>query len=80
MTVRILQGDCRELLKTLPNNTVNCIVTSPPYWRQRDYGMPQQIGLERTPEEYIRALVSVFRECRRILHPRGTCWVNLGDK
>jgi DNA modification methylase len=80
MTVRILQGDCRDVLKTLPDESVNCVVTSPPYWRQRDYGHPGQLGLERTPEEYITKLVGIFAECRRILKPRGTCWVNLGDK
>lgn len=80
MAVRILQGDCRELLKTLPDESLDCIVSSPPYWRQRDYGMAEQIGLETTPEEYIAQLVSIFRECRRILRTQGTCWVNLGDK
>jgi DNA modification methylase len=80
MTVQILQGDCRDLLKTLPDESVDCVVTSPPYWRQRDYGMPTQIGLERTPEEYIAALVSIFRDCRRLLRATGTCWVNLGEK
>lgn len=80
MTVHILLGDCRELLKTLDDESVDCIVSSPPYWRQRDYGMPEQIGLEATPEEYIAQLVPVFRECRRVLRRRGTCWVNLGEK
>ena len=78
--VALLQGDCRAALKTLPGNSVDCVVSSPPYWRQRDYGMPGQIGLESTPEEYIEQLVAVFSECRRILRPQGTCWVNLGDK
>jgi len=80
MTVRILQGDCLDVLRTLPDASVHCIVSSPPYWRQRDYGMPGQIGLERTPEEYIDRLTAVFAECRRILRPDGTCWVNIGDK
>lgn len=80
MTVRILRGDCRDMLKTLPDESVHCIVSSPPYWRQRDYGMPGQIGLERTPEEYIARLTAIFAECRRVLRPDGTCWVNLGDK
>lgn len=78
--VRIIQGDCREVLTTLPSESVDCVVTSPPYWRQRDYGMPGQIGLESTPEEYIDQLAAVFSECRRILRAQGTCWVNLGDK
>lgn len=80
MTVRILTGDCREVLKTLPDESVQCCVTSPPYWRQRDYGNPDQIGLEQTPEEYIAEMVEVFREVRRVLKPDGTCFVNIGDK
>jgi hypothetical protein len=80
MTVRILQGDCLEVLATLPPDSVDCIVSSPPYWRQRDYGMPGQLGLEQTPEEYIDKLTAIFAHCRRALKPAGTCWVNLGDK
>lgn len=80
MTVRILRGDCMDVLKTLPDESVHCIVSSPPYWRQRDYGMAGQLGLESTPEEYIDRLTAIFAECRRILRPEGTCWVNLGDK
>ncbi len=80
MGVRIIQGDCRDLLKVIPDESIDCIVTSPPYWRQRDYGMPAQIGLEPRPEDYICTLVSIFRECRRVLRVRGTCWVNLGEK
>src|SRR3954470_21618707 len=67
-------------LRTLPAESVECVVSSPPYWRQRDYGMPGQLGLEQTPEEYIDKLVAIFAECRRVLKPLGTCWVNLGDK
>lgn len=59
---------------------MHCIVSSPPYWRQRDYGMPGQLGLEQTPEEYVDRLTAIFAECRRVLRPEGTCWVNLGDK
>lgn len=80
MTVRILRGDCMDVLKGLPDESVHCIVSSPPYWRQRDYGMAGQLGLEATPEEYIDRLTAIFAECRRILRPEGTCWVNLGDK
>lgn len=80
MSVKILQGDCMEVLKGLPDESVHCIVSSPPYWRQRDYGMAGQLGLEQTPEEYIDKLVAIFRECRRILRTDGTAWVNLGDK
>ena len=77
--VTILTGDCRELLKTLPDASVNCCVTSPPYWRLRDYGVDGQIGLERTPEEYIVKMVEVFREVRRVLRDDATLWLNLGD-
>lgn len=80
MTVRILKGDCLEVLKGLPDQSVHCSVSSPPYWRQRDYGMPGQLGLEQTPEQYIEKLTAVYREIRRILKDDGTAWVNLGDK
>lgn len=80
MTVRILSGDCRELLKTLPEASVQCCVTSPPYWRQRDYNMAGQIGLEQTPEEYIAEMVAVFSEVKRVLRDDGTLWLNIGDK
>lgn len=80
MTVRILQGDCLEVLKTLPDESVHCSVSSPPYWRQRDYGVAGQLGLERTPEEYVDRLTRIYAEVRRVLRTDGTCWVNLGDK
>jgi DNA modification methylase len=80
MTVTILTGDCRDLLRALPEQSVQCCVTSPPYWRQRDYGMGGQIGLEQTPEEYIAEMVTVFAEVRRVLKDDGTLWVNIGDK
>jgi DNA modification methylase len=121
-------GDCREVLATLPADSVDCVVTSPPYWGLRDYGtatweggevgcdhrntnwprgkdlgnsqgdrnnrttpmresctkcgatrQDSQLGLERTPEEYVANMVNVFREVRRVLKPSGTCWLNLGD-
>lgn len=75
----ILFGDVREQLRTLPLNSIHAVVTSPPYWGLRDYGRPGQIGLERTPAEYVKALVKVFREVRRVLRPDGTVWLNLGD-
>jgi DNA modification methylase len=75
----ILQGDCLEVLKTLKSKSVNCCVTSPPYYGLRDYGVDGQIGLEKTPEEYILRLVEVFREVRRVLRDDGTLWVNIGD-
>jgi len=77
--LKILVGDCRETLKQIPDESVQCCVTSPPYWGLRDYGYDGQIGLEQTPEQCVEALVEVFREVRRILKDDGTCWVNLGD-
>ena len=72
-------GDCREILQTLPEQSVHCCVTSPPYFGLRDYGMAEQIGLEPTPEQFVAELVSVFREVRRVLRDDGTLWLNLGD-
>ena len=79
MTVRILRGDCIELLRTLPEASVHCCVTSPPYFGLRDYGVDGQIGLEPTPDEFVAKLVDVFREVRRVLRDDGTLWLNLGD-
>jgi DNA modification methylase len=85
VTVTILQGDCRDVLATLPSESVNCIVTSPPYFGLRSYlpdGHPdktREIGLERTSDQFVGALVSVFREARRVLRHDGTLWLNLGD-
>jgi DNA modification methylase len=72
-------GDCRELLRQVPDGSINCCVTSPPYWGLRDYGVDGQLGLEQTPAEYVAGMVEVFREVRRALRDDGTCWVNLGD-
>ena len=79
MTVKILRGDNRETLKTLKDKSINTVVTSPPYWGLRDYGVDNQLGLEKTPEEYVNNLVDVFREIKRILRDDGTVWLNLGD-
>lgn len=82
MTTQILIGDCREVLKTLPENSVQCVVTSPPYYGLRSYGMGienGEIGLEQTPHEYVENLVAVFREVRRVLRGDGTVWLNIGD-
>lgn len=76
---RQLHGDALAVLRTLPDDSVHCCVTSPPYYGLRDYGVAGQIGLESTPAEFIAALVGVFREVRRVLKPEGTCWVNIGD-
>ena len=78
-TQRIIAGDCIEGLRTLPDASVHCCVTSPPYWGLRDYGHDGQIGLEATPEAYVARMVEVFREVRRVMRDDGTCWVNLGD-
>ena len=75
----ILHGDSLEMLKTIPSSTVDCCITSPPYYGLRDYGVDGQIGLEETPEEYVQKLVAVFREVKRVLKDDGTLWVNVGD-
>lgn len=75
----IIQGDCLEETKKLPSESVDCVVTSPPYWALRDYGVPGQLGLEPTFQEYITKLCDIFDEVKRVLKKEGTCWVNLGD-
>lgn len=77
--VAILVGDALSLLKDVPDSTFRCCVTSPPYWGLRDYGIPGQIGAEPELEDYIKHLVGVFREVRRVLKDDGTLWLNLGD-
>jgi DNA modification methylase len=79
VTTTILIGDVREQLRTLADNSVHCIVTSPPYWGLRDYGVEGQIGLEASPAEFIASMVDVFEELRRVLRADGTCWMNMGD-
>lgn len=79
MNTQILTGDCRETLKTLPDQSVHCCVTSPPYFGLRDYGHEGQIGLEETPDAFVQKLVEVFREVKRVLRDDGTLWLNLGD-
>lgn len=78
-TQRIIAGDCIAGLRTLPDASVHCCVTSPPYWGLRDYGHDGQIGLEPTPEAYVARMVEVFREVWRVLRDDGTLWLNLGD-
>jgi DNA modification methylase len=75
----IHQGDALLVLRTLPEASVNCCVTSPPYWGLRDYGVEGQLGLEKTPEKYTARLVEILREVRRVLRDDGTLWLNLGD-
>jgi len=77
--IKIYKGDCRTVMANLPEQSVNCCVTSPPYFGLRDYGNDAQIGLEQTPEDYVAALVDVFRGVRRVLRDDGTVWLNLGD-
>ena len=72
-------GDALEVLKTLPDASVQCCVTSPPYFGLRDYGHDGQIGLEETPEQFVQKLATVFREVRRVLRDDGVLWVNIGD-
>jgi len=79
MEYTVLTGDCVESMRGLPDNSVHCCVTSPPYWGLRDYGQEGQIGLESTPEAYVAKMVEVFAEVRRVLRPDGTLWLNLGD-
>ena len=75
----ILLGDALKQLRSLPPESAHTCVTSPPYFGLRDYGVGGQLGLERTPEEYVAKLVEVFREVRRVLRPDGTLWLNIGD-
>ena len=75
----IYQGDALEKLKELPNKSINMIMTSPPYWALRDYGIDGQLGLEPTFDLYIKHLCDIFDEVKRVLRDDGTCWVDLGD-
>ncbi len=76
---KIAAADCIEFMREIPDNSIDCCITSPPYFNLRDYGVSGQIGLEDIPEAYIHRLVEVFREVRRVLKPTGTLWVNIGD-
>ena len=80
MTARVITGDCMDVLRTIPSESVHCVVTSPPYWGLRAYkGDPGMIGLEPTFDEHLANLVAVFREVRRVLRSDGTLWLNYGD-
>lgn len=72
-------GDVREVIRTIPSDSVQCVVTSPPYWGVRDYGVSGQIGAEPLLEDYVRGLVELFAEVRRVLTPDGTFWLNIGN-
>jgi len=76
---QILQGDVLEQMALFPDESINCIITSPPYWQLRDYGYAKQWGLEPTFQEYLEHLWQFIDECKRVLTPNGTIWVNLGD-
>jgi len=76
---RIFPGDCLTVLRGLPDQSVDCCVTSPPYWGLRDYGVQGQIGLEQSPSAYVSKLLQVFLEVRRVLRDSGTLWLNIGD-
>jgi len=79
MSAHVHIGNVLDVLPTIPAGSVHCCVTSPPYWRLRDYGVDGQLGLEPTPDEYVARMVAVFREVRRVLRDDGTLWLNLGD-
>src|SRR4051812_14982541 len=80
-TNEIIHGDALAVLQAWPSELVDCIVTSPPYWQQRDYrGKSNQVGREATPAEYVQRLTSIFRECRRVTKRTGTLWLVIGDK
>ena len=79
MSIELKQGDAKTVLATMQSNSAQCCITSPPYWGLRDYGVEGQLGLEKTPDEYVAHLVEVFREVRRVLRDDGTLWLNLGD-
>lgn len=79
MGVRIINADVLDGLRQLEDESVHCVVTSPPYWGLRDYDVDGQIGLEESPQAFVSRLVEVFREVRRVLRKDGTCWLNLGD-
>ena len=76
---KIINGDALDCLRQLPDESVHCCITSPPYFRLRNYNNPQQLGMERTPEEYVEKMVEVFREVRRVLRKDGTLFLNIGD-
>jgi len=81
----LINLDALECLKQIPDASINCVITSPPYWNQRDYTAKKQlmnkmIGQEKTPEEYVTALVRTFQEVKRVLTPDGSFWLNIGDK
>ena len=79
MSVQILEGDCLQMLKRLPSESINTCITSPPYFNLRDYGVDGQLGLEETAEEFIESMVKVFSAVKKVLRDDGTLWLNMGD-
>lgn len=77
---KIICGDALEILKTLPDNSIQCCVTSPPYYSLHDYGHDKQIGLEGSISEYLKNLINVFSEVKRVLKPNGILWVNISER
>ncbi len=75
----VVTGDASDVLRGVPDELFRTVVTSPPYWSLRDYSSPGQLGLEDDPDEYVRSLVSVFDEVRRVLTKDGVMWLNIGD-
>ena len=78
-TNKIYPGKALEVLKTLPDESIDCCMTSPPYWALRDYGVDGQLGLEKNYQDYIDRLCDIFDEVKRVLKIQGSCWINLGD-
>ena len=79
ITNKIICGDALKIIKTIPSESIDCVITSPPYWALRDYSVLGQIGLEENFADYLEKLISVFDGIKRVLKPTGTCWVNFGD-
>ncbi len=76
---KIIKGEALQVLKTFPDESIDMVMTSPPYWTLRDYGVDRQLGLESTFQEYINKLCNIFDEVKRVLKKEGTVWVNIGD-
>lgn len=79
MKYRLIEGNALDVLKKLKSESIDCCVTSPPYWKQRDYHVPDQLGQEKNPMDYVKNLVQIFDEMKRVLKPTGTFWLNIND-
>jgi DNA modification methylase len=78
-TWEVIEGEALDVLNRMESDSIDCVVSSPPYWRMRDYGHARQLGLEPTVDEFVDRLASIYDEVLRVLKPTGTCWVNIGD-